>query len=644
MGHRPYNRAPAPFRLPHGGLETSRSLARDAASSDAGAHALVTLDGRYHVIEKVAAGGMGEVFRAQDAVLAREVAIKVLHRSLSGDSGFVDRFRREARAAATLNHPNIVAVYDWGAVDGIYYMVMEYVRGRGVRDLLNANHRLAPVQATEIIGQTLVALEHAHGLGLVHRDIKPENILVTNDGVVKLTDLGLARAYADGTATQAGTVVGTVQYLSPEQIRGEPSDPRSDLYALGIVMYELLTGRLPFNGETPMAIAYKHLSDQVPAPSSQVPGIAPELDAFVASATERNRELRPESAAEMRRDLRSIEPTLTPARSLAALVADTPDVILGGSDTQRVVAVTTQAIPRVERTARRRGRKIFISFLALAVVLAGGWAAWTYGIPHKADVPAILAAPTATARGQLEALGFVVRVDPGQTSLKVAAGLVLRVKPAVGASLVKGSTVTVVPSLGPPPVPLPSVVKEPLAKAEADIRHANLTVGGVKHTFSLSVAAGSVVSQDPSTAQAPQGSPVTLVVSDGPPPVKLPTVVGKGQAADTAALGTKGFTVTVRRAFSQSVALGFVISQNPSTAQAPKGSAVTIVVSQGPPTFQIASYLGMTKDTAIAAIATAGLRADVRVLPSAYRQLVVGQAPTPGTTVHAGDTVIIFIG
>ncbi len=587
---------------------------------------------------------MGEVFRAQDAVLAREVAIKVLHRSLSGDPGFVDRFRREARAAATLNHPNIVAVYDWGAVDGIYYMVMEYVRGRGVRDLLNANHRLAPVQATEIIGQTLVALEHAHGLGLVHRDIKPENILVTNDGVVKLTDLGLARAYADGTATQAGTVVGTVQYLSPEQIRGEPSDPRSDLYALGIVMYELLTGRLPFNGETPMAIAYKHLSDHVPAPSSQVPGIAPELDAFVASATERNRELRPESAAEMRRDLRSIEPTLTPARSLAALVADTPDVILGGGDTQRVVAATTQAIPRVERTARRRGRKAFIGFLALAVVLAGGWAAWTYGVPHKADVPAILATPTDAARGQLEALGFVVRVDPGQTSLKVAAGLVLRVKPAVGASAAKGSTVTIVPSLGPPPVPLPSVVKEPLAKAEADIRHAKLTVGKISHGFSETVAAGSVISQDPSTADAPQGSPVALVVSDGPPPVKLPTVVGKNQDAATAVLGTNGFTVTVRRAFSQSVALGFVISQDPSTAQAPKGSAVAIVVSQGPPTFKIASYLGMTRDAALASITADGLHADVRVLPAAFLGTVAGQAPTPGTTVHAGDTVIIYIG
>ena len=587
---------------------------------------------------------MGEVFRAHDAVLAREVAIKVLHRSLSGDPGFVDRFRREARAAATLNHPNIVAVYDWGAVDGIYYMVMEYVRGRGVRDLLNANHRLAPIQATEIVDQTLVALEHAHGLGLVHRDLKPENILVTNEGVVKLTDLGLARAYADGTATHAGTVVGTVQYLSPEQIRGEPSDPRSDLYALGIVTYELLTGRLPFTGETPMAIAYKHLSDTVPAPSSQVPGIAPELDAFVASATERNRELRPESAAEMRRDLRSIAPTLTPARSLAALVADTPDVLPGGDPTQRVVAATTQTIPRVQRTTRRRGRKVLVALLVLAVIAAGGWAGWTYAVPHRADVPAILSSSVTDARTQLGSLGFVVQVAPGQHSLKVARGSVLRVRPAVGTSLTKGSTVTVVPSLGPPPVRVPSVVNEPLAKARVDIRNAILTVGKLSHDFSITVPAGSVISQDPSTAQAPQGSSITLVVSDGPPPVNLPAVIGKSQDAATVTLVARGFTVSVRHAFSRSVALGFVMSQDPSTVQAPTGSAVTIVVSQGPPAFKIVSYLGMTRDAAIAAIAADGLHADVRVLPSAFLGTVAGQTPTPGTTVHAGDTVIIFIG
>ncbi len=299
----------------------------------------------------MAAGGMGEVFRAHDAVLAREVAIKVLHRSLAGDQGFVDRFRREARAAASLSHPNIVAVYDWGAVDGIYYMVMEFVRGRAARDLLNANVRLEPAQAAEIVRQTLLALEAAHAQGIVHRDIKPENILVTTGGTVKVADFGLARAYADGKATQAGGVQGTVQYLSPEQIRGEPADPRSDLYSLGIVTYELLTGRLPFTGETAMSIAYKHLSGRVPKPSSAVANVPKELDGFVLSATDRDRELRPESAVEMRRDLESIASGLPAARSLAAVVSDLPEVSGEGSVTERVplVASTTQTIPRAER-------------------------------------------------------------------------------------------------------------------------------------------------------------------------------------------------------------------------------------------------------------------------------------------------------
>src|SRR6476619_4162181 len=292
----------------------SKSMTQATATAAARADALVTLDGRYHITERIAVGGMGEVYLAHDAVLAREVAIKVLHRSLSGDQGFVDRFRREARAAATLNHPNIVTVYDWGAVDGIYYMVMEYVHGRSVREILNARGALA----------------HAHAKGIVHRDLKPENILITTEGLVKLTDLGLARAFADAKSTRAGAVTGTVQYLSPEQIRGEPADPRSDLYALGIVGYELLTDRLPFTGETPMAIAYKHLSDRVPAPSVAVAGVPADLDAFIASATDPDRELRPESATAMRRDLATISPQLERARTLASLVADVPRIVREG--------------------------------------------------------------------------------------------------------------------------------------------------------------------------------------------------------------------------------------------------------------------------------------------------------------------------
>src|SRR5947199_1353031 len=244
---------------------------------------------------------MGEVFRAHDAVLGREVAIKFLHPHLAGDRGFVDRFRREARAAAILNHPNIVGVYDWGTADDTYFMVMEFVRGTNLRALLAEHGRLAPAQVVEVALPVLAALDHAHGHGIVHRDIKPENILISEDGTVKVADFGLARAYADSYVSQAeGTVTGTVQYLAPEQIQGRPADPRTDLYALGVVMFELLTGRTPFAGETSLAIAYQHLSGVVPAPSEVVPTLEPDLDGPVLQATAKDRNSRPPSARAMR--------------------------------------------------------------------------------------------------------------------------------------------------------------------------------------------------------------------------------------------------------------------------------------------------------------------------------------------------------
>ncbi len=423
----------------------SRSIAQPAASSDARGHALVTLDGRYHVLERIAAGGMGEVFLAHDAVLSREVAIKVLHRSLAGDQAFVDRFRREARAAATLNHPNIVAVYDWGAVDGIYYMVMEYVHGRSARDLLNANGHLAPMQAAAIVRQTLLALEHAHAKGIVHRDLKPENILVTPDGTVKLTDMGLARAFGDARATRAGAVTGTVQYLSPEQIRGEPADPRSDLYALGIVTYELLTGRLPFSGETPMAIAYKHLSERVPLPSGFADGVPPDLDGFVESATDPDRELRPEDARAMRLDLESIQPQLGRARTLGGLVQDLPEVTGTGEPTEAALPSVTRTIPRVERSKRRRWRTWVAWLLALALLTGAAWGAWTYLIPHSHPVPDLIGTSVEAASARLGDLGFTVKVSDGRYDPKVPKGDVLAVDPPARTSLREGETVTLDP-------------------------------------------------------------------------------------------------------------------------------------------------------------------------------------------------------
>src|SRR5712692_2707663 len=384
-----------------------------------------TVAGRYQVAGRIASGGMGEVYRAHDAVLAREVAIKVLHPQFAHDRGFVERFRREARAAAILNHPNIVGVYDWGSTDGTYFMVMEYVSGSNLRSMLAEHGRLDPAQVVDVTTQVLAALGHAHGHGIVHRDVKPENILVTREGVVKVADFGLARAFAEASISQAeGTVTGTVQYLAPEQIQGEPADPRTDLYALGVVMFESLTGRPPFSGETSVATAYKHLTDRVPAPSSFAPGIPPTLDRVVLNATEKERERRPASARALREDVVRAGGGLPPAPRVAELAADLPATEIAPSGSPRTVT-----IPRAESRKARRQRRLLrtlVSVLLLVALGVGGWATPTYATPHYAVGPTSLTGLSVQeATKRVEAAGFAVSIGPSRFSTSVDTGSII---------------------------------------------------------------------------------------------------------------------------------------------------------------------------------------------------------------------------
>ena len=631
-------------RFPREESTIARSITQPAPSHGGG-QAFVTLDGRYHMVERIAAGGMGEVFRAHDAVLAREVAIKVLHRSLAGDPAFVDRFRREARAAAGLAHPNIVAVYDWGAVDGVYYMVMEYVRGPSVRHLLNEQGRMEPAQAAEILRQTLLALGHAHREGFVHRDMKPENLLVTKEGVVKVADFGLARAYADGRVTQAGAVTGTVQYLAPEQIRGEPADPRSDLYSLGIVAYELLTGKLPFTGETAMAIAYKHLSDRVPPPSSILPDLPDELDGFVAAATDRDRELRPESADVMRMDLDAISHQLPTARRLSGLVQDIPSVTVEGGETTEVgVRLETASIPRMERhRKRRRTIKRFIgAFLLLGLLSGAGWGTWTYAIPHTAVVPELQGRTLEAARDQLTALGFEFVLVGGRYDMQVPADHVLAVHPAPGATLDLGTPVTIVPSKGPPPVSVPSVAGDPLKKAKQAVKGAGLRVA-VKRRYDGRVPADHVISQRPATGRIPKGSTVSLVVSNGPKPVSIPDVKGMAQDKAVKALSAKGFEVVIEETFSKQVGRGDVVGTAPAAAtELQPGETIVLTVSLGPEYFDCPDFFGMGVDEARALAQQHGLELTALPVPGSSGNNVVSQIPGGGTRIRYGSTVTVY--
>ena len=624
----------------------SKSTTHERSTGVDLAFALNTLDGRYHVLDRIAAGGMGEVYRAHDAVLERPVAIKVLHRSLAGDAGFVERFRREARAAASLNHQNIVAVHDWGSVDGIYYMVMEYVAGRSVRELLNEQGVFAPAQATDVLEQTLAALQHAHRQGIVHRDVKPENLMVTRDGVVKVADFGLARALADAQITEAGTVTGTVQYLAPEQLQGEPADPRTDLYALGIVAFELLTARLPFTGETPMAIAYKHIHERVARPSSFNPAVPAQLDGWVASVTEKQRELRPESAAEARRDLMAESGSLPLAEPLASLV---PDVTVTSAPEPKAPAdpVATVTIPgRTTTHARPRWWKATLVLL-LAVVALGSaaWAAWAYLIPHEVDLPTVVGMPVDQAQTKLGDAGLVVRMAEGQYSTKVAADHVLRVQPPEGTTLEEGDRVTLIPSLGPRPVPVPDVTGKTLPKARDQLRDAGLHVGKVKKEYDERIDEGLVVRQSvDGDAEAPIGSDIDLVISKGPTPVPVPKVVGLEQSDATAALEGEGFIVSVSEEFSERVDKGVVISQTPArgTDYQP-GNSVSIVVSKGPPEFAMPSVVGMSRDGALDKLRSLGLLVDVSIVPGHAGAQVVFQEPAAGSIVRAGDLVHIYV-
>jgi serine/threonine-protein kinase len=583
---------------------------------------------------------MGEVFRAHDAVLAREVAVKVLHPNLASDPGFVDRFRREARAAAGLGHPNIVGVHDWGAVDGVYFMVMEFVRGQSLRDVLAAEGLLAPAQSADVLLQVLAALEHAHRKGIVHRDVKPENVLITRDGVAKVTDFGLAHAYADARSTQTGTISGTAHYLAPEQLLGEPADPRTDLYSVGIVAFELLTGSAPFNGETSVAIAYKHLRDRVPRPSARITTVPKGLDGWVGSMTEKDRELRPESATEARRDLAAEAATFPAAPPIQQLVREVPP-----SPQQRDPGrAPTVIIPRDRATGRRRrGGWLLGSLLGALALAAAAWGGWTYLIPHNVDVPRVLGLPVAVATARLAGADLEVSVGAGRYSLQVPAAHVLQVQPPPGTVVRTGSKVTLTPSLGPRPVPVPDLVGKTIPAARDLLREAHLALGERRTRFSDRFPEGRIIGQsEPGTAKAPQGSAIDVVLSRGPTPQPVPKVVGRSE--DQARRVLTPWVVSERGEYSDGVPLGQVIAQDPDPgAKLQPGEAVTIVVSLGPKFLEVPNFVGKTRTEAVAAIQALGLHASVIPVPGSDGDTVRGQLPEGGTRVRAGSTVTLYV-
>jgi serine/threonine protein kinase len=585
--------------------------------------------GRYEITGLIASGGMGEVFQARDRTLDRTVALKVLRAGVASDPDFIERFRREATAAGRLSHPNIVQVYDWGrGQDGSAYMAMEYVEGQNLREVIAANGKLRPAIASRIATQVCAALEHARRAGLVHRDVKPENILVTPDGRVKVADFGLSRTMAESRATQAGVVLGTAHYLAPEQVEGKESDHRADLYALGIVVYEMLTGETPFTGDNPVVIAYQRVRQDVPAPSGRVNGIPPAMDEVVKRATARAPTKRFASGAEMAEALRASVPR-SDTGEIGALVHPTTAIPIASQET---VTLKTRRGPRITR------RGLIVIGVVLVLLLAS--IPILMGVLARAEVPNVANLSKAQAQSAVQKAGFKVGQE-FENHATVGEGFVIRTDPPSGESARKGSTVTLVLSQGPVKVTVPNLRGKPFAEAEGTLKGLGLVVARVD-AFHNSVAKDLVIDQDkdPDTIVA-QGKTVTLTVSKGKERVTVPDVRNKPEAEATQMLSSAGLTATVQRAFNETVPAGVVISQSPDpNAKADKGSAVTIVVSSGPPNVAAPNIRCKTR-TQAADIAT---QSGLKIRFEGNDRFVVDQQPAPGTQVPRGSTIVAYMG
>jgi len=622
-------------------------------------------DGRYRIERKLGAGGMADVYLAEDQELGRRVAIKILNGRHANDDQFIERFRREAKNAAALNHPNIVSIYDRGEAEDTYYIAMEYLDGRTLKELI-VSRGAAPVNvAIEYARQILSALRFAHRHGIVHRDIKPHNVLVDSEGRVKVTDFGIARA---GTSqmTETGSIVGTAQYLSPEQARGGEVDPRSDLYSLGVVLYELLTGKTPFDGETPVEIAMKHLSTTPKPPSKLRPDVPPELDMVVLRALAKNPEDRYQSADEMEADL---ERVARGARVAAATVdtatqvlrRPTPAVTAAEAATSATMiapaaAATTRGVPppivEEEEYAEQRGpeRPLWPWLIAVAFVVAAavaGFFVWhELAGSSKPQVPVgqyVNERQDAAVRRITAAnLHPQVKHVASETHKK---GFVFKQDPQAGQKVAKGGTVTIWVSTGPPKVTMPDVKGDTWTQAQQIL----VNLGLQPRRFSVPGATkDKVTATDPPAGKSvSKGSTVRVNVMSGPAMATVPNVVGLSSNEAISRLNADGFNANPRIVDS-TAPQGQVVAQNPTPGTSrPKGSSVTIQVSNGPPQVNVPTVVGDSSRQAVAALQAQGFQVQQQFQsvndPSLDGQ-VLSQNPQGGSSALKGSTVTIVVG
>ncbi|MDK1475569.1 Stk1 family PASTA domain-containing Ser/Thr kinase [Streptomyces sp. 549] len=629
------------------------------------------LDGRYRVEARIAVGGMATVYRAVDTRLDRVLALKVMHPALAVDAQFVARFIREAKSAARLAHTNVVGVFDQGTDGGYVYLAMEYVAGCTLRDVLVRRRALQPRAALDILEPVLAALGAAHRAQLVHRDMKPENVLIGDDGRVKVADFGLVRAVDAQTSTSTTAVMGTVSYLAPEQIEHGTADTTADIYACGVMLYEMLTGAKPHTGSTPAQVMYQHLHRDVPAPSALVPGLAPGLDALVARAAARDPRQRPADAVGMLQEVRRARAALSdaeldavppragdgsaddvdPAGSSAGAGGpdDSPTTVLSGAAVDRTSVLAAEPLagagggPTAAPGRPRRSRRSVLALIGTVLLVLGvGTGVWYINSGQFTHTPGVLRMPEAQAVTAVTDAGLRAQVTREHSST-VPRGRVVETDPVPGARIRGNSTVTLTVSRGPDVVKVPRLTGVPLAEARKRLKQAGLEPATVKREFHDEVEQGAVVRTDPRAGvERRPGSAVSLVVSKGEE-LDLPDVVGVKEATAREELEGTGFEVRVasRQVHSERPA-GTVARMSPKAGgTGARGDTVTLTLSKGPEMVAVPDVIGAEEDEAVRTMEAAGF--EVKVRRVFFTGEVFNQSVDGGERAPKGSTITLWI-